>query len=235
MNDYLAQDKGLGVMKATLVQTLFGIGSLIGQIVGGQWGQRLYNRRPALQPILMGVAAILGAPAFMLLMNLKTKSMFIYLSVSLAVGVLTSLTGVNVRAVLQNVTRPSGRGISFAIFNLTDDMGKGLGPFLVSSLIGITGSRIAAFNIATMFWVLCGVANLLLAYTITKDVAKVLHGDDHDEESDGQGGGRRESAEEGERGLELAERRAGGRGKGPAAETYSPLVAHDMRNRAVVV
>ena len=50
--------------------------------------------------------------------------MFIYLSVSLGVGVLTSLTGVNVRAVLQNVTRPSGRGISFAIFNLTDDMGK---------------------------------------------------------------------------------------------------------------
>ena len=44
--------------------------------------------------------------------------------VAILTGAVVSLTGPNVKAVLQNTTRSSGRGISFSIFNLTDDLGK---------------------------------------------------------------------------------------------------------------
>ena len=74
----------------------------------------------------------------------------------------------------------------------------------------------------------------------------MLHGDDDDKAGDGLGdgggqrggyataaGGKRDMEE---RAFELAERRgAGGRGKGLGDGTYSPLVVHEIRNRAVVV
>ena len=45
----------------------------------------------------------------------------VYITVALVTGVLITMTGNNVRAMLQNTTRPRGRGTAFAIFALSDD------------------------------------------------------------------------------------------------------------------
>ena len=39
------------------------------------------------------------------------------------------------RSVLQNVCTPETRGTAFALFNLTDDIGKGGGPLIVATLV----------------------------------------------------------------------------------------------------
>ena len=41
----------------------------------------------------------------------------------------------------QNVTYPENRGTAFALFNLSDDIGKGGGPVLVALLVRIFGDR----------------------------------------------------------------------------------------------
>lgn len=45
-----------------------------------------------------------------------------------AVGVFSTTTGTNIRAALMDVNAPETRGTAFAVFNLVDDLGKGLGP-----------------------------------------------------------------------------------------------------------
>lgn len=45
-----------------------------------------------------------------------------------AAGIFSTATGTNVRATLMNTNAPETRGTAFAIFNLVDDLGKGLGP-----------------------------------------------------------------------------------------------------------
>jgi len=52
---------------------------------------------------------------------------------------------------------------------LSDDLGKGLGPFLVSFLIVLVG-RVAAFNIAMLLWVVTGALLLLTSLSIVHDV-----------------------------------------------------------------
>lgn len=54
LNDYLSQDKGLGVQQATAVLLAFGVGGAVGVVAGGSAGQWLYNRW-VLQPELMQV------------------------------------------------------------------------------------------------------------------------------------------------------------------------------------
>ena len=56
----------------------------------------------------------------------------------------------------------------FAVFSLTDDVGKGLGPPLIAALVTALG-RTWAFSLAPGMWLVCGVLLALVGLTMTKD------------------------------------------------------------------
>ena len=85
--------------------------------------------------------------------------------------VLGTVTGVNVRAMVVNVNPPRDRGTAFAVCNITDDLGSGLGPVLTAWLVGRMG-REAAFRVGFLFWVPCGLLCLACGFTVTADEAK---------------------------------------------------------------
>lgn len=64
-----------------------------------------------------------------------------YLFFALLSGLCITQTGSNVRALVQNCTLPRARGVAFSVFNLSDDVGKGLGPAAVAALITAQGDR----------------------------------------------------------------------------------------------
>ena len=76
------------------------------------------------------------------------------------------------RAVVQGVTAPEVRGSAFAVFNLTDDLGKGLGPLLVDGLVRTCGNKNTAYNIAICFWLVCAMMLASIAYTLEDDEAR---------------------------------------------------------------
>ena len=57
LTDFLHKQRGMTVERGTLVGFVFGLGSVLGQLGGAKIGQNLYNRRAALQPVLMGVGS----------------------------------------------------------------------------------------------------------------------------------------------------------------------------------
>ena len=95
---------------------------------GGWYGQILYNRKKELVTALMFGSTSLGAFPLIYCVNGNTNSFFFYFMMTLG-GFLVSMNGPNVRSVLQGVTAPEIRGSAFAIYNLTDDLGKGGGKF----------------------------------------------------------------------------------------------------------
>ncbi len=148
LNDYLSSDRGMSVQAATLALTCFGVGGLFGQLWGGWYGQRLYNRDPCHQCVLMGATTVLSVFP-MLYLVVAPASGGGFFAVAVLAGALVSINGPNVRTVLQvsasskccwyccakvltsaeqNVCIPEVRGCAFAVFMLTDDLGKGLGP-----------------------------------------------------------------------------------------------------------
>ena len=170
LNDYLSQQKGLSVAQATSLLVAFGAGSVGGGILGGLWGQALYNRDKRWQPLLMGASTTLGAAPMMWLIAAPPGQPFntVMLPLFLASGAVVSITGANVRAVLLNVTAPEVRGWAFSVFNLMDDLGKGVGPVLVSSLIAVYG-RETTFVAAMLAWVPCGLLLAAIACTVESD------------------------------------------------------------------
>lgn len=179
LNDFYSQDKGYSVPQATLIVMMVGGAAILGGFIGGLVGNKLYNLKPKYLPILCGTSTLLGIVPMFFLLNYPSQigvtdpSVMGPLVLGFFTGFTITITGPNVKAMLLNVNTPETRGSIFSLFNLTDDLGKGFGPVIISLLIAQFG-RLMAFNIANLFWVVCGLLLLVMAITFPKDEA-ALH------------------------------------------------------------
>lgn len=174
LNDYLSEDRGFSVQAATTVLMLFSIGYGVGLFVGGAGGKMLYKIDVRLPALLAGGTAIVGCfPLWYLINGVDVDTPFPIVAASAIVtGLGSAPTGPIIKATLTNVTLPRARGQAFALFNLFDDFGKGLGPFFVSLLI-VRFGRTLAFNIGVLGWIFCGIANLAIFFTVAHDEHEV--------------------------------------------------------------
>ena len=174
LNDYLSQNKGYSIETATLIVTIIGGAAIFGGFLGGLMGHKVYNLDPKYLPALCGVTTLLGIIPTAILINIPDQTgvadpnMMLALVSGLFTGFTISITGPNVKAMLLNVNTPETRGSIFSLFNLTDDLGKGFGPVIISLLIVSLG-RTWAFNVANLFWVFCGIVLLWLIWVFPKD------------------------------------------------------------------
>ena len=203
LNDYLSTDRGLPVEGATLMILLFGLGNFLGTIQGGVGGSYLYAKYGPRYPVLLsGVAAIVGCLPMWGLINYNfmsekednnyysnngddyfasTDSASVTFStyftpgiIAMMAGCMSGITGPIVKSTLQNVTMPQMRGQAFALLNTFDDFGRGLGPAFVAWMIEKLGGRTRAFNIGVTGWLLCGLLNIMLFFTVERDEEKVM-------------------------------------------------------------
>jgi MFS family permease len=176
-NDYLAQDKNLGVESSTTLLIAFAIGAMASTLVSGLYGQTLYNENPKKVSYFMGSTAIVGVvpTAYLVLADYNPASTFDFVCKCITAflsGFISSCVGVNIRAVLLNVLHPLNRGTAFSLFMLTDDLGKGLGPVFVAGLVDLLG-RESAFFVSVLFWIPCGLILLASASTVLDDLKSV--------------------------------------------------------------
>jgi MFS family permease len=171
LNDYLSQERGFGVVDATYLVLLFGIGCLLGGILGGYWGGLVQAQNRELLPLFMSVTTILGIFPFLALLNTHFTNAHGPLGFFLTVsgGLITSLPGVNVRPCLINVNPPESRGVSLTAANVLVNLGRGLGPSIITLIVSVFKvDRKFAFNVTVSVYVswlcyfswLCSLAQL---------------------------------------------------------------------------
>ena len=88
--------------------------------------------------------------------------------ISILGGIFNGVPGPNIKAMVLNVNTPDTRGSAMAMFSLTDDIGKGLGPPLVGILI-VRFGRQTAFSISACMWFVSGVLLLMVGRSIGAD------------------------------------------------------------------
>jgi predicted MFS family arabinose efflux permease len=176
LNDFYSQEKGYSIMVATTIVMAVGGGAIFGGFIGGLIGNRAYNIKPKYLPLLCGSTTLLGIIPMAVLLNFppfsETGSVTAPIVIGFFTGLIVTITGPNVKAILLNVNSPETRWSIFSLFNLTDDLGKGFGPVIISLLIVAFG-RVVAFNVANLFWLVCGVLLLVMMFTFPKDEARL--------------------------------------------------------------
>lgn len=170
--DFYEKTRGFHVQTANLLVVAFGGMAIFGVFLGGILGGWLYRKSPKLLPYLCGGSILLGSLPVFGMVNFSGNSISIPLVFAVLAGLIVPMTSANVRAVLMNSNLPEQRGAVFALFNLTDDLGKGLGPFFVGLLL-LVFDQVTAFNIAVAFWIPAGLIWLFLPKYIENDEKKV--------------------------------------------------------------
>jgi MFS family permease len=174
LNDFLAQDKGYGVETATQVVIGMGGAAILGVFLGGLLGNRLYNRHPRYLPLLCSVTTFAAVIPMAVLIEFPAQTgvsdpvILPLLLTGAAAGFSAGMTVSNLRAILLNVNAPETRGSIFALYNLFDDLGRGLGPWFIAQFIASMG-RVQAFHVANLLWVICGILLLVMSRTFPRD------------------------------------------------------------------
>ncbi len=170
--DYFVVDKGYLRPTATLVITLIGGMALISSLIGGFVGNKLYRKNPKYLPLFCGISTILGIipTAFLINAPMRTEQNEMMLVIYAAcTGLLIAMTSPNMKAILMNVNSPFSRGTVFSLYNFSDDLGRGFGPFIIGNILIYSFGRNMAFNIANVFWFICGCLILLMFWTFPID------------------------------------------------------------------
>ena len=176
--DYLHVNTGYSVEEATWIVFCFKIGVMVGIWGSGQLGRRLYAMSTKHPPIFMLVVGIARIPlTTQLLYPHRMQPQFLVHAIAFLAGILAAPTGTLVRAMVSHITEPTQRGMAFASFVLTDDIGRGAGPVLVAHWIALAhGERQPAFETAiAQGWIWNSVFAGLTYFTVRRDERDVKH------------------------------------------------------------
>ncbi|TAL38668.1 MAG: MFS transporter [Spirochaetes bacterium] len=165
--NFFETHRGVSKEMASLIFLVLGIGSLLGGLGFAYVGEWLYKKQPRYMPLMCGAGVLLGIIPSFLLINMSLENMTLYLALGFFTGFLVSVASANVNAILMNVNRPEHRGSVFAVFNITNNLGQGLGPAIGGLLIPL--GQIFMMNFAILWWVPCGLLLLAVARYITAD------------------------------------------------------------------
>jgi len=176
--DYLAVEQGMTVQASTAVTAVFGVSCLCFAVTGGIFGAQLYTSRKGQLALLMGCASCFAALPFMLLVNSSRSAVTsssgrptawaFFLAL---IGGCAAVTGPNVRAILMNINDSEVRGTVFSAFTLFDDLGKGLGPSIISAFTSLLGRRVS-YTLAFSLWWLSGAILICLRDSLQRDGAR---------------------------------------------------------------
>jgi predicted MFS family arabinose efflux permease len=154
--DYYERVYHLSKVEASGLLTFAAVGIFLGTFLGGILGQKLFNKNPSYQPIFISISIFLGIfPCLYLLYAQTTVQTGFFILVNILAGFIISSPIANVRSMLISANLPNERSSVFAIYNLTDDLGKGLGPALSAIILSSIPDRSVALSISILFWLPC--------------------------------------------------------------------------------
>jgi len=166
------------IQLGTVLLIILGIGTVLGKFVGGYLGNKLYLKKRSYLPILCGLSQFIGVIPILITLFWpgKVNPTFVDILPPSIFGFIgaffISFAGPNVKAMLMNVNLPEQRGAISSIFNLTDSIGAGFGPF-IGGLISSVRDLDFALKVSSLFWIPCGVLFFVVAIFINRDVEKI--------------------------------------------------------------
>ncbi len=172
--DYYETAYSLGKAEASGLLTFAAIGIFLGTFLGGVIGQRLFNINRTYQPIFVMTSIFLGVfPCLYLLHAGPIVKSPLFILVNIFTGMIITFPLSNVRSILINANSPKNRSAAFALYNLTDDLGKGLGPALSAIILTLVPERTTALSISILFWIPCALFWLPIVLYFKKDELNV--------------------------------------------------------------
>jgi MFS family permease len=184
MVDYYSKDVGLGTGAATMILLIVLSGTLIGDLIGGFFGDILHSRNSRYPAYLSALAVFAGCILFLVFFafDIPRGAGTLVLILPVATGFIASSfvevpTPVS-KAIMLDVNLPENRGTISALIQITAQIGFGLGALIgvfgddLAVLIGMAPTRLFNFRLAMLILIPVGLSWIIVAYTVGRDEKK---------------------------------------------------------------
>ncbi len=181
MVDYYSKDVGLGTGPATLILLIVLSGSLVGDLIGGFFGDILHLKNPSYPAYLSALSMFGGCILFLVFFafDMHHNAGALLLAIPIAIGFIASSfveipTPVS-KAMMLDVNLPENRGTISALIQITAQIGFGLGALIgvfgddLAIMLGLNPTRLFNFRLAMLILIPVGLSWILVAYTIKRD------------------------------------------------------------------
>ena len=155
--------------ESTFLWEVFGISVGLGGLCWAIVGDKVFARKPERLPLLCSGGILLGIIPCALVFNLQWQSVTSCAFAMILAGMLISVPSSNCKAMLMSINTPRHRGSVFSVYNLADNIGKGLGPAFGGLVLSVSGSYSMMANTALALWIFCGAMFALISVTIRSD------------------------------------------------------------------
>ncbi len=172
---YFKEIMNLSQGDATWAWELFGVGTAIGTIGWAFLGDKIFRMNPRWAPVYCGVGVIVGTLPCYFFLNVQFEQLAMLYAIVFLGGIVTTVCGPTQKAIFMNVNLPEHRGSIFAVNNLFDSLGKGIGPAVGSIILATSGSYIFMMNFAVSCWLLCGAIYILGYFTVNKNRGEMIN------------------------------------------------------------
>ena len=175
---FYLRHKNFSVQLGTVLLIILGLGTIVGKLLGGIIGNKLYLKKRKYLPIAAGFSQLIGVIPILITLYWPAKESPQFLDIippaifGFVGALIISFAGPNVKAMLMDVNLPEHRGAISSIFNLTDSIGAGFGPF-IGGLISSMRNLDFAMKVSALFWIPCGILFFVLSFYLNKDVERV--------------------------------------------------------------
>ena len=156
---------------ATAVLLMFGVGNTVGVLVGGYSGHLLYKIDPRYPSLAMGIGVMISSVPmwFIINMDYHGDTQIIRASIVMMLSGIFAVFPLPIeRAILNNVSLPERRGRANSFLSVIDNVGKALGPYLLS-LMTVTLGRQDAFSYSLIGWIVGGCLCFLIFFSVKQD------------------------------------------------------------------
>lgn len=170
---YLNENRGFSIEQATTVFIFFGLGTVVGTVVGGAWGGKLFKKNAAFVPLLCAITTFGGSIVALMIFVLPLgNNLIVTILLGFMASFILTITSANVKVMLMDVNVPENRGTIYSVFNLTDSVGTGIGKF-VGGALSVSVGMTAALSISVTMWVPCAILLLIMSFVFKDDINKM--------------------------------------------------------------
>lgn len=167
------EDRGFSTEQATTIFNIFAIGFVPGTIIGGIAGVWLIKKKAAWLPLFCGITTASGAVVSLLLfIYVPVSNFWLTSAMGFLASFLVAFNGPNVRTMLLDTNPPEHRGAIFALFNLTDLGGTGIGKYIAGTLSAAYGLSFA-INACTLVWFPCAILLWICSFVFADDIMRL--------------------------------------------------------------
>ncbi len=173
INLILERRFGLDAWGRAIVTTIVASGSVVGAMIGGRYGDRLFRRAPERSVIFIGLAIILLG--ITLPVSVYMPTVYWYMAVAVLQGVLTASALVPADAVIASVTPYRYRSVGFATVGLYLTLVGGVGGAVIAAGISSALNEQAAVAIVMPVAALAGGGLIIYgARFVRQDIAMTV-------------------------------------------------------------